>query len=513
MATFYGIEAATGFAFAAAKKYGVKITVRAGANSCTDGREITLSVPKNALTLDGFRAWCGVALHEVSHIVYGSAAKHKAYHGGDSHRAACYNACIDVADESRLTAQDDGNPRQFFACSGKEAWETAKAAGVYDDPKTDMVWKILTAAMHYNEGHDSYTWTIKQQQDVQKAFWAVQSELAGCVDRRRAAKPSKRASSTWRDIAKHAEAIATILKPFEDKTKNVPAAGTTAQGEGQPADIPQAGQGQPGQGQPKPGDKMAGMSDGASMAGMSLTPSQGAAAGGGEGGTSTGGSQMSVAVYGAMRNPIRRVVQEMIESEEAPAWDRGFTSGRKLSGLHRAEIDGNIFARKQGEDHGETETAIAIALDCSGSMGEWQRTYCAGAAQAFVDAARSFADVGTWVFGSYVNKVSGFGRTKDMGGTNTCEAMKQMDKWLNSTGAKRKYAVVLTDGQPGNEAEVQRLCRKWVHEGVGVVCMCIGGEYLRNGMLKTMPGAACIASQNAGIMAGRVFSEIRKMRM
>ena len=141
-ATYYPQAALTGFAQALSAKLGVNVQFATG-QPRTDGSTVYLPTITQALNEGEFAALCGIAIHEAAHVYFGSCPR-MAQYATDALKAQCFNAVLDVADETRIEGFVS-SAQKLLAQSNLSA--SRRIVDTDALRKGDPVWAVLAAGI------------------------------------------------------------------------------------------------------------------------------------------------------------------------------------------------------------------------------------------------------------------------------------------------------------------------------------------------------------------------------
>jgi hypothetical protein len=505
MKVWYPQTALSGFADAVSLKLDVEIICTIG-QPRTDGRTVYLPQIDDPLDSRGFEALCGICLHECAHVYFRTCPQMGAYARGDALKQACFNAVVDVADETRLEFLIP-SARRLFLTSNTEAQAKILAAGAIDNG--DPVWAILAAGIMFVRlgrcalYHHIVKSKHKHAQEMRAAYWILRK----CQNRRsptgKAPRPN-RTGNQWAMLRRAADDLVAMLKAAGFTSTNPPGQpGSSDMGEvgpcgSEPAQTAGAG------GKPAPGDTSATYADGQDAASESGTTSGGAGAGAA---AAPGRCDQSFngALYTQIKPGIAGAIERIARAEEGGD-ENGHVSGRGIGrNIERALIDGRCFVRRNAE--GE-RLNIAVLLDISGSM-EDSIGACAAVAQAFADTIAVVADsVSLAEFDDVPTRVENFQNSRTRGGTQTDQALKWAENALAGKGGRR-VCVVITDGIPNSVPATQHACQQLRSRGVQIIGIAFQADY--TDIANSLPMARVIAAKTAAELAmqlNRVAAEI-----
>lgn len=491
MKTYYPQAALEGFGAGLAHKLGVRIDYTTG-QPRTDGRTVYLPQITQPLTGGEFEALCGIAIHEAAHVWFDSCPRMARYAGSDRLRAACFNAVLDVADETRIE-HFIPSARRLLRTSNLDAAARIRAKGALS--AGDPVWAILAVGILENRVRSGLYHNLcpaHLKQDAARAFHI----LKRC--RQRPCKRQHRTRPQWDRLTRAADELVDLLRKHGDGSGAPQPFGTIG------ADAADAAC---GKGSPAPGDlpAMAGEAEGEALLDSG---SSGRGAGSGAGSGDSGGWSINEGLYAALRPSLAGPVERLARSDEADGFTGGFYSGSRVGRhIERALIDGRCFDRRNGE--GE-KLHVAILLDDSGSM-EDSIANVGAIAQAFADAIGPVADsLSLALFSDTTREVPSFrGASYRLGGTATHLALEWAQKRLASQPGRR-VCVLVTDGGPSNPGRTQEFSATLA--GCASV-IAIAYQFPDDAIRATMPGAHVVAAPTAaglalqlGMVAQRIAS-------
>lgn len=187
---------------------------------------------------------------------------------------------------------------------------------------------------------------------------------------------------------------------------------------------------------------------------------------------------------------LRYEVRRLFENTGYTAFTQGRRSGSiNVGALHRAGFDDRVF--QQRRDVEGIDSAVMIAIDCSGSMAGANINAACNTAYAMADALRSAeVPVGIVTFCSWASTALPIGapiqRIRDIcsrisagGGTNDVGAVRLCMDTLLIRPEQRKVLFVITDGA-GYMAQTRELCRAATALGITVIGIGIGERTVRH---------------------------------
>lgn len=521
MKSYYSQAALAGFGLAVAQKLDLKVAFTTG-EPRTNGKTIYLPEIAGHIDADEFAALCGITIHECSHVYFGSCELMKTFAtttGADQQlRANCFNAVLDVTDETRME-HVISSARALFIRSNYSCHQKILDAKAMDPGSRDPVWQVLAAAILFTR-----IGACKLYRDLRSSGHPHFALMGKAYKILRTCKTAKfnphqyrhhrnlRKNQQWNKLFAAAEQLVDLLKQ----------AGI-GQGEAQPngqpfgpmgagEDMTVIARGRVLSPEQIAGGRVATFDEGAEVAdppdpSSPLAPAQAPAApapaakpaparpGWGAG----SGTQKPPApptnfdegLYRTLAPVLNGVVERMARSDDADGISSGWSSGPRLGQIERASIDGMCFARRNSE--GE-RIHVAILMDTSGSMESKNPDKAMAVAQAFADAMKRVAQTTVMAqFDSYVVPVQSFRDLEINGSTNTHTALNWADGQISSKPGKR-VIVCITDGDPGNTGLCKQSCENTRHKGVQI----IGISYMFSpaGIAKTMPGALVVGAKN-----------------
>ena len=486
--TYYPQAALVGFGSTLADKLGIDVEYTTGAPR-TNGTTIFLPKITGAITEADFLALCGTAVHEAAHVYFNSVPRHLDYIDADSAaqelRAACMNAVLDVADETRMEWVLDPAARTLLKAGNHKADLDICTQGRING--SDPVWEILaTAILMARLGRASSVYaTMPKGKPETGLKYKAYGVLKG-VRTFKAPKRHKRTGVQWSRLKRAADDLVALLKHLPPPAQH--------------AQIPTFGQvGSDAQGMAfgaAPGANTAGPGAGANVA-ESGSPTVGGNGCGTGAGASAPDYSMNMDLYGDLVPALAEPVRLMAEWEEADGPAAGYTSGAKLGKrLDRAYTDGRVFVRREGE--GE-RLSLVLLLDVSGSM------YSGGliadalaVAQAFADAVRPVAEnLALYEFDGYPRKRERFDGSGGGGGTNIQDALKIAHARLADMSGRR-VCVIVTDGQSPACGASEELMT------AGVRLIVIAYNTNPAELARNMPGAEVIHAETAAELASQL---------
>lgn len=466
----------------------VQVVVR-GTQALTNGRTVFLPDQGYWAAAD-FDVLCGVACHEVAHVWFKSIDHLKsvlAQHPPDACDLVrnCYNAVIDVADETRF---EFGMPaaEKLFKVLREQTLQAAMDAGrVAPRPPAvaDSYRQLLVVAI----------WLARSEprSRIRRVFWGWRSRMPGLreacriLNRARerqagAAFEAQRTARQWQRIGKLVGELVDLVRKLFPTTMPQQPPGPS------PGIVPPHAGGSQLDGDPMGEWYQRVVAAAVGRAGC--TPRADADADPvadrpdsafdddddddfddeDESGESVAGSgllddededdvEFDEESYRQLA-PSFRGLARLLAGGPSIAYEEGFSSGCRLSRPHRALIDGKCFRRRTFEE--AAEAAVALAIDHSFSMEHLLGEFLPVAA-AMADALDALPDVevAVWRFGSDVERlarIDDLRRGRLMGATATHLALRQAAAWLAGRTASRRVAVLFTDGSPDDAAATRR---------------------------------------------------------
>jgi hypothetical protein len=267
--------------------------------------------------------------------------------------AACFNAVVDVADETRIEGVI-ASARDLLRQSNMDADRRIVAADSMNNG--DPVWAILAAGILCVRlgrcGVYKQVWkTHKHRREMGQAY----KILRGCQTRRTKGPVRQyRTRVQWAKLTNAADELVALLRAIGDAAGAPQAFGAVGVDAVELGDSPRT----PGE---LAGATMADDADGAD-----LIDQCGSGAGGQSSQESQEPREMDQAIYTALRPVLTGAIERMARSDDADGYSGGYVSGGRLGrNIEMAGVDGRCFARRNAE--GERLHA-AILLDTSGSM-------------------------------------------------------------------------------------------------------------------------------------------------
>jgi hypothetical protein len=475
--TIYGKTAYEGFARAIGAKLGLKVQVDDGANACIDANGVVyLPGMHSYQTADEFAVTCGTLVHELAHQFY------RSHETIDPNRSRlehdCLNAVLDVADETWIDKwflqAGNARPGQLLSQGNVAAWSKNSQAFTDWTNAATHAWKILCLGILSARVRGLKRVLIKTAIHAAKlgvdakACWKLIRRAR--ITARENPTPNKR---RFRKLFRLAKELADLLAPFAPVAgaPMPPTAIEVALSEGQAT--------QPAGSQEATEQQGAAMADGPTGKG-------GGAGGGGSSANPGQGQSYDASAFNSLYPAVERVAQRIALDGDGARRCDGLSNGPSLAHPHRLLTDGQAMARWAVSDQAEG-VSVAVILDCSGSMDDC-RTECAGVARAFALGMRDCGEVYSLTFGCYVKEVDDFDRVCDMGSTNTHMALQQAGKWLAGRRGSR-WVVLITDGEPNNRTETNKVCAELLAAGVRVLAIGLGCRF-------QMPGALCTSAMD-----------------
>jgi hypothetical protein len=462
-----------------------------GRSPCTDGKVVYIP-SRGLLDGEGFRRICGIILHEVAHIWFGSNAfleRLLATFGiGDRDRARlCFNAVIDVADEHRMGLRT-ARAKVLFDELRRSALDRAQAAGTIpgrppgsiDSLETFLVVAMLVAQSDPRSEIRKRLRGWRSLPGVGEAFRILSRAVEKCphggFSPVRSEKEWSRIGRLTRELFELAEeyfptghgpgggspsspeatstdAYETLVQPV--RTRIVldgyrgDRDGETEEEDGLEDQVTELvelveedNEGSIDEDDDAPWGPFATLDLPDLTWRVALAP-----------GKVEYDEDLYLKVRPAFRASVRRLVLGVSGSLE-----HGHLHGTRLGALHRLYTDGRVFRRMRYEE--STEAAVCILVDHSHSMRSALREVLP-VGLAMAEALDELPDVTVSVirFGSRVERLAAHGLLREgllMGGTATHLALREARDWLAAREAPRKVAILFTDGIPDEGDETRQ---------------------------------------------------------
>lgn len=516
---YYSQNAIDGFGKAMAARYGVQVEFGGTGAPCTDGTKVTMpDCSTRMLKQEEFEAVCGIAIHELSHCLFESVPMMKAFIDDMKRRPekwpeelsqACFNAAIDVQDESRIEYWDrlrmSNRSAELLAIAAADTLRRSTVKNVFRDASQNTVWQALVINMYkirkpvrVQDSYDANGKPIRKilsgRQLMRWVKWAdrnlkkygvnmdeIHKQLRRCVATAAQVKASARKGSSRRlpkqnrVICEAAEELVKLLKPFW-----VPG---NAAGQGDAGKV-RIDVGQSGMNAQAAKANGCAEKDGADLPQLDGSPGKtdggGNGAGAGSGAGSGAGNQgnLSRCDEGVLRvvgRYVSTVVHQVAQDDKHEDLDGQYT-GNHVGQVYRVATDNRILARTTitGEDH--EGLSCAILLDTSGSMSDIVLE-CAAVVESF---RRSINAIGgktkCFTFSNSSKETPGFEAFEFAGGgTVPNDAMKWSRGWLKGQSNRNRYVVIATDGDPVNYQVTADLTREIQAIGAKVIVVYLGG--------------------------------------
>lgn len=175
--------------------------------------------------------------------------------------------------------------------------------------------------------------------------------------------------------------------------------------------------------------------------------------------------------------PEFRQATRMLAAAPTVDWESKQRCGNRLAEPHRAYLDGRCFRRRITVEG--TDTAVALLFDHSASMSVClHQVLPVGVALATALEAMPGVKLAIYRFGSEVERLSNprdLQTPKLLGTTATDEALAAARSWLKGLTVEQRVVVLLTDGDPDDPrktaAELQQLQRMDVQLLAGAIGM------------------------------------------
>lgn len=519
---YYGQKACEGFAYQAAHALGVSAAFAVGPPS-TDGTTVYLQkVPSGkGFAEPEFRRWCATVWHELAHVKFQTATRHRSFASANKARfpnglaAFAYNVVADLADEARLPAQ--------LVVTGRSGAARGAAMLLRErgDWATDMQWRsgmmspgsqrgaaagmaALCANLVFAKGSPGH-------RAIFNAWYHWRRHVPSLPQIVKAARPARRAptkawkgrgrtSADWKRLERMAVSLAELLLPIWPQNANeaprIDPFGSI------PLPVAFA-----------PSDEEAGQEEGEEYALMRNgdSPTVPASSGSGSGGEGVRDDEpeiLSPEKIACFRRGIASAVERMRVSSDGGR-DSGAPMGRFTRPV-RSCTDGLAFSAPV-VDRENDRVSACVLLDRSASIrknGGYGNT--AMIADALAAELEKASEVARMVFGEFPDTpgatdrqpriVECFARSGKGGGTPTALALALAHDVLRGKPGRR-YAVVVTDGIANDRSACAQECARLVRSGVVVLCIAL--RCFARTIGSTMPGAHVVAADDlATLCAG-----------
>lgn len=482
MRTYYPQSALEGFGRAIGHKLGVTVDFAAG-KACTNGTTIWLPPITKPLQQHEFESMCGTVIHEAAHVYFDSVPRHKSFIGSGPDqklRAVCFNAVIDVADETRIERVIPNAKHLLLRGNEEAVWDIHKNNAFDLANGADPAWVALVQGiLRVRLGNEKalrirgckiWLKRFALRNPNAKLYDAIVTILKRCRNGRGFGSDTAcRRSRDWSNLRQHAEDLVTLLKAAGMDGSGAP--DTFGQAAGRPSATP--GTNMIGAGavmaDAQSGEDIA-KHDPAAAPKAPATPSSGKGAGSGNTPDMHDPFYFNDALYNELKPSLTGPIERLARVDEADGFTGGYLSGGRLGrNIESAMIDGRVFERAVSE--GE-KLHVTVLLDSSGSMGSVMGA-SAAIAQAFADAVRPIAtSVNLGAFSHFFTAMSDYRDTTKLpaGGTRMGDAIR----WSNNTlsgEAGRKVCVVITDGATGQPTECAALANEAADAGIRIIAI------------------------------------------
>lgn len=434
-----------------------RVKVVCDGRACTDGNTIHLPFPRQIISAEYHDALCGIGCHEASHIYYHSPEHFRTFVSGwdpstSRFAADCYNAVLDVADETRFE-------RKFaLACRYFEA-STTQAAVDWIGPTPSLpttAQSVLVAAILKVRNR-----RIRERfaSRVVQAVFAQHIGVRQCVNILRKAVTRTGQGlppRTSREWCRLEELAGKLFSVFPNNMRQSASQSGVAQSSCQ---VEADGGGG------SFGESFARIIRAASDGRFELKGRTDKHVGLRTGSHSGRGSSAGSHVYQVDTNLklcFTRYAKLLLQAPK-PVVGRASRSGPRIGDVTRVRTDGRALLARAMQR--ETHTSVAVCLDCSSSMHSRLKDV-AGVAAAMVEALHEAGgNVACWHFGDEARRVARceMRLARDMGGTHTESVVAAARDWLAAQVESRKVLVVFTDGAPFQQdlcANEMAACRR-----------------------------------------------------
>jgi len=450
-----------------------RVRIVCDGRACTDGTTIHLPRPGDATDRAHLDALLGIGCHEAAHVYYDTPRLFKKFveahsPGRQPLAAECFNAVLDVADETRFERRFVRAKEHFIASTTRAALDylaagnvavdcqsttealvrgifSVRAARISDpamrrvvrdlcrrDGLTQSVCEILKLAKTSGGGG---------RPNRRRAEWTRLGDLAKSLmrlfDISGLTLPSYSRPSTFDD------AVSALGKLFRAIVRA--AAGRTSILLGSAPSIPSLSDFFNG----KIGD--------------------------------------STPAYNKAAPYFRRYARQLLEAP-APTLSRASHSGRRLGDVTRLNIDGRVFLRPS--ERSDVRSAVAVCLDCSHSM-QSILADAAGNAWALADALKSArGNVACFHFGDNPVRMplNRMGQARLLGITRTDLLVAAASQWLASQVEPRRVIAIFTDGCACDMEAAAAASKRAKRQGVQILAGVFPGTPVE-WIADSLPGA------------------------
>lgn len=506
-------------------RYGIGFC--AGIDPKTGKGFVQLSKDWPMSTSEWFQATAGSILHELSHWSYNTVPEFKAFaviHKDDPLLVDCYNAVVDVADETRTERFSPYHSAvAFFQQSTGACLKRAMQQDLWSRrSKAPKHSEILIGALFLTRGFQSsfsgYSHrmlgnmlrrTLLQSGEGQ---WGALCQCVKVLRRCRTPKSLKkqwpRNRRSWLALCRRADELRKILDPWAPP----PGASPTGLlnpfilevGKGHDAGPPKTG---PDDTLVTPDVMEKRLRESAPACPPTESPVKVETSKSDKIGSDAPptrdnpppvGEYFDWSLYMTMRKVFQHYASKITKARSSLAPEPGHRRGSVLDDVTRVYTDQCAFS--QPLDPG-ANAAVAFCLDASGSMRspshyptyKWAASVC----KAFLESLRNLADTRLYRFTNTVSRINPDKLLSDYphGGTRTDRALEAARKWLVSyPSTTRRILVILTDGMPSSTTFTQQqslLCKR---KGIFLLGMGIAVDLPR--LQNTLPGALVINASN-----------------
>jgi hypothetical protein len=493
-----------------------QVSVRVGgAEACTNGRVIHL--PDAGVWEEGdFAALCGVACHEVAHVWFGAPSMQqrfvKPFRKPDRRLAAlCFNAVIDVADETRFE-QAFPRAQRLFEFAAEACLDNVLRTGIMPTrppSKANSPVQLIAAAI----------WLVRSRphSNIRRKFRGWRTRTAGAAEAvrilnraRERAQPMPfvpaRSPSEWRRLFKIARMLFDLVEqsfPPSQRRRGRWLKSHDPMKQWRKAVVREAGE--EAQIAESTGIE-ANCDDWRQACKPPLDPFSRLRAAM----AACESVTYDESCYRRLFPAFRRQALTLARGPDLTV-EYGHASGSRLGRPHRALTDGKCF-RRTITDEG-TNAAFALAFDHSHSMCEELGSFLpVGAALAEALAAVPDVELSLWRFGSEVERVNSTEELKHprlMGSTRTDLALQEAHGWLRFRSAGHKTVILFTDGAPDEAEMTASACMDIRRCGVRILAGAFGVDLVQ--CIQTLPGAI-VFNIDPGQVASSLHIAIKRLQ-
>lgn len=461
-----------------------RVKIVCDGRACTNGDTIHLPRPRNAKDRSHLLALLGVGCHEAAHVYYDAPRVFKKFidahsPGRQPLAAECFNAVLDIADETRFERRFPRAKDYFVASTTLAACDCLSAGNgaiACQSTTEALVRGIFSVrAARISDGAARRLARLLARRD---GLTQSVSEILKLARTTGGSGRAHRRPAEWNRLGDLAK---SLMRLFDTSGLNQlpPAAGRRSQPVWRPSMFGAAGG----------GDALgrlfrdivgaAACRAAALPAGAFTIPNPLALLDEGIGD--------STPVFKKAAPYFRRYARQLLEAPD-PTLSRPSHSGSRLGDVTRLAIDGRVFLRRS--ERRDVRSAVAVCLDCSHSM-QSILAEAAGHAWALADALKTArGNVACFHFGDSPLRMplNRMGRARLLGMTCTDLVIKAASAWLASQVEQRRVIAIFTDGSACDMEAAAAAAKRAQRQGVQILAGVFPGTPVE-WIAHSLPGA------------------------